>query len=62
MSEEYPSLEICIQFSDDGKHIRKWSRIPFDGGTNYYSHPAQEYICKCGQRVEPHKCPDSMEF
>ena len=37
----YPSLELCVQFSDDGQHIRKWSRLPFDGGTNLYSHPPQ---------------------
>ncbi|EPR09803.1 hypothetical protein M527_06655 [Sphingobium indicum IP26] len=36
----YPSLELCVQFSEDGRHIRKWSRLPFDGGTSLYSHPA----------------------
>lgn len=39
MSEQHPSLEICIQFSEDGKHIRKWSRFPFEGGECLYSHP-----------------------
>lgn len=35
----YPSLEMCVIFSDDG-HIRKWSRDPFEGGECLYSHPA----------------------
>lgn len=38
--EAYPSLELCVQFTDDGQHIRKWSRLPFDGGECLYSHPA----------------------
>ena len=29
-----------VEFSDDGQHIRKWSRLPFDGGECLYSHPA----------------------
>lgn len=38
----HPSLELCVQFSDDGKHIRKWSRVPFEGGECLYSHPASD--------------------
>ena len=41
-SRKHPSLELCVQFSDDGQHIRKWSRLPFDGGTNLYSHPTTQ--------------------
>lgn len=62
MSEEYPKLEIFIQFSDCGQHIRRWSRFAFDGATAYHTEPVREYVCLCGKRVEPHKCPDSMEF
>ena len=40
--DDYPSLELCVQFSEDGQHIRKWSRIPFDDGTCFYSHPASQ--------------------
>lgn len=36
----HPSLEICVQWSDDGQHIRKWSRLPFESGQCLYSHPA----------------------
>jgi hypothetical protein len=36
----FPSLELCVQFSDNGQHIRKWSRFPFEGGECLYSHPA----------------------
>lgn len=35
----FPSLELCVQFSECGQHIRKWSRLPFDGGTDFYSCP-----------------------
>lgn len=40
LDDTHPSLELCVQFSDDGQHIRKWSRIPFEGGECLYSHPA----------------------
>lgn len=33
----YQSLELCVQFSECGQHICKWSRLPFDGGTDFYS-------------------------
>ena len=48
---EHPSLELCVQFSDDGQHIRKWSRLPFDGGTNFYSHPMPAATCNDGLQV-----------
>ena len=37
----HPSLEMCVQWSEDGQHIRKWSRLPFDGGECLYSHPVE---------------------
>lgn len=49
---------IYVQFSDDGEHIRRWSREPFDGGEAFA--PDRERICKCGLRVEPHRCPDTQ--
>lgn len=33
----HPSLELCVQYSEDGKHIRKWSREPFEGGECLYA-------------------------
>lgn len=30
-----PTPAIYIQYSDDGRHIRKWSFEPFDAGTRY---------------------------
>lgn len=42
---------IYVQFSDCGQHIRKWSREPFDGCTEYVNLDADECICpKCGIR------------
>ncbi|WP_157092809.1 hypothetical protein [Sphingomonas hankookensis] len=62
----FPSLELCVQFSDDGQHIRKWSRLPFDGGTCLYSHPAsapagdgvslREALSQARQYVERKSC------
>ena len=54
---------IYIQFAESasahgGEHIRKWSREPFDGGEAFT--PDREYICKCGLRVEPHRCRDTQ--
>lgn len=53
----HPSLELCVQFSEDGKHIRKWSRLPFQGGECLYSHPTsgdavREAQFKLGDFVE----------
>ncbi len=30
-----PTPAIFIHYSDDGRHIRKWSFEPFDAGTRY---------------------------
>lgn len=46
-----PSLELCVQFSDDGQHIRKWSRLPFDGCERLYSHPAATPLIEFAQKV-----------
>lgn len=36
---------LHIQFSDDGRHIRKWAREPFDGGAPYiHAHHARQII------------------
>lgn len=51
---------IHLQFARSptgGETIRKWSREPFAGGEPYALQ--SEYICKCGQRVEPHRCRDT---
>lgn len=54
---------IYIQFdlvalASGQARIRKWSREPFEGGEPYVRQV--EYICKCGLRVEPHRCPDTQ--
>jgi hypothetical protein len=56
------SETIYIQFAPaqsvhGGETIRKWSREPFDGGEPFVRQV--EYICKCGLRVEPHRCRDT---
>ena len=51
----HPSLELCIQFDETGRHIRKWSRVPFVGGECLYSHPAPD-----GSRFRVAALPSSI--
>jgi len=38
MSDDVEKIAlIYVRWSDDGQHIRKWSRDPFDGGEPMYS-------------------------
>lgn len=40
--EAEKAAAIYIVFSDDGQHIRKWSREPFEGGQAFRALPAEK--------------------
>lgn len=65
-----PSLELCVQFSDDGQRIRKWSRLPFDGCERLYSHAAPNSLVDfirmvanlSGDELDAHASPELRDM
>ena len=52
---------ICIQFSEDGQHIRKWGREPFDGANMFSTYEAEADGWERGMRDAANICATLAE-